>query len=306
MVGSGIWYNIKMQEDDYLNTLNLQDHLANGYNPEDEDAHYALEESEDTYTLVFRFNSRKLQEDGLTEDELLQPMRAFAKEKGDIQEIKPGIFQSTGKDAYALIYMSVPKLTYQNIKILVYLEKWKIYNRHKISDARTDSISWFMKREPQRMVELGLDKVVMEKEAVSEIMEELPIGYDPEDEDAHYALEESEDTYTLVFRFNSRKLQEDGLTEDELLQPMRAFAKEKGDIQEIKPGIFQSTGKDAYALIYMSVPKLTYQNIKILVYLEKWKIYNSYEISDVLIDSIEWFKKDSPEIIKELNLGGIC
>ena len=144
-----------MKGGECLKMISSQDYLPIGYDAADEDIHYALEENEDTYTLVFRFDDVKLRMDNLSADVLLQPMRTFAKDNG-IQEVKTGIFQSAGKDAFALLTMIVPKICYGNIQILKYLSKWKMYNRYEISDAKTASISWFMNQEPQSMAELGL------------------------------------------------------------------------------------------------------------------------------------------------------
>lgn len=74
-------------------------------------------------TLSFIFDKEKVLAAGLTEDELLAPMREHAKKYG-ISEDEYGVFSKDGEDAYCVLGMAVPELVKLNSRYVDFLKEW--------------------------------------------------------------------------------------------------------------------------------------------------------------------------------------
>ena len=78
-------------------------------------------------TLTFDLDYEKMKQDGITEDDMLHPMREHAKKYG-IEEISNGVFTMDGKDALTSIMIYVTKKTDEDHDYIKYL---KMYNHQK-------------------------------------------------------------------------------------------------------------------------------------------------------------------------------
>ena len=96
---------------------------------------------------------------------------------------------------------------------------------------------------------------------------------------------------TLEFVFNPKKITEAGLTEDELLAPMREYAV-KWNIDEPKTGFFQKDGENALCDLCMFVVKYPKKDMKFVTYLDKWVLDSGDEIDDCIEATYDMFKRE--------------
>ena len=95
---------------------------------------------------------------------------------------------------------------------------------------------------------------------------------------------------TLTFVFDKNKVAAAGLTEDELLSPMREYAK-KNDISEDKEGVFSKDGSDALCLLTMFVTRFTRKNLDYISYFEEWTLNVDGEVEDCISETLKWYEK---------------
>ena len=100
----------------------------------------------------------------------------------------------------------------------------------------------------------------------------------------------------LTFIFDHEKVVSVGTSEEELLRPMRDYAKKYGVSEE--DGVFSKDGEDAFCILTMVIPKLAKNNVKLLYTLEKWTLNVDGE-EDCLETSINWLKKNNPQLLDE-------
>ena len=104
---------------------------------------------------------------------------------------------------------------------------------------------------------------------------------------------------TLTFVFNPEKVASVGSSEDELLKPMRDYAR-KYDISEDEYGVFSKDGEDAFCILTMVIPKLAKNNVKLLNALEQWTLNVDGEQEDCIQPSINWFKTHKPHLMADI------
>lgn len=75
--------------------------------------------------LEFVFDKEKIMQAGLTESELLQPMREHARKYG-ITEIEQGVFAKDGENALCAIMMFIPEIVATDRSYIELLEKWTL------------------------------------------------------------------------------------------------------------------------------------------------------------------------------------
>lgn len=95
---------------------------------------------------------------------------------------------------------------------------------------------------------------------------------------------------SLRFVFNKEKVAAAGLTEDELLQPMRDHAK-KYDIAEPEEGFFTKSGEDAMCQIGMFIINMTKKDHKYVTYFDSWIFDVDGEEGDCIEDTYKWYRK---------------
>lgn len=91
---------------------------------------------------------------------------------------------------------------------------------------------------------------------------------------------------TLTFDFNKEKVERDGFTTDELLEPMRKHAKKWG-ISEPEYGVFAMDGENAMCDIGMFPVKISRANHAYISYFNSW----IFDVDGELEDCVEEIKK---------------
>lgn len=95
---------------------------------------------------------------------------------------------------------------------------------------------------------------------------------------------------TLTFVFNKDKVKEKGLTEEELLRPMREHAK-KYNIAEAEHGVFVKDGEDALCVLTMFVSNVTYEDKEYVKFFDEWILDVDGEKEDCITETLKWYKK---------------
>jgi len=95
----------------------------------------------------------------------------------------------------------------------------------------------------------------------------------------------------LTFIFNKDRLTEANKSENELLSPMREFAKQNG-IRETSNGVFEIDGNDAFALLGGFVADITDEDHSYVTFLDKWELDVGGMIDDCIEDTLDWYKEE--------------
>lgn len=95
---------------------------------------------------------------------------------------------------------------------------------------------------------------------------------------------------TLTFDFNKEKVERDGFTTDELLEPMREHAKKWG-ISEPEYGFFAMDGENALCDMTMFVVQIAKSNHAYISYLQKWILDIDGEIEDCIDEVKKMYAK---------------
>lgn len=101
---------------------------------------------------------------------------------------------------------------------------------------------------------------------------------------------------TLTFDFDKEKVERDGLTTDELLQPMRDHARKWG-ISEPEYGVFAMDGENAMCNITMFVVQIADSNHAYISYLKKWILDIDGEIEDCIDEVKKIYAKKGIAIV---------
>ena len=106
---------------------------------------YSDKDEQQRTTLTFQFDLEAVGKAGLTTDELLEDMRAYAKEWG-IKEISYGVFEKTGKDAMAMLVGYAVRKGKSEPEFLNYLTSWIADIDGTIEDCKKEIIAHREKR----------------------------------------------------------------------------------------------------------------------------------------------------------------
>ena len=95
----------------------------------------------------------------------------------------------------------------------------------------------------------------------------------------------------LTFVFNQDKLNKANKSENDMLSPMREYAKEHGII-ETSTGVFEMEGNDAFALLGGFVADITDEDHTYVTFLDKWELDVSGIVDDCIEDTLDWYKEE--------------
>ena len=95
---------------------------------------------------------------------------------------------------------------------------------------------------------------------------------------------------TLEFVFNQDKIKSKGLSEDELLAPMREFAV-KWDIEEPRVGFFQKDGENALCDFCMFVMDYPLKDKEFVTYLDAWTLDADGELDDCIAETYDMYRE---------------
>ena len=96
---------------------------------------------------------------------------------------------------------------------------------------------------------------------------------------------------TITFDLDYEKMKQDGITEDDMLHPMREHAKKYG-IEEISNGVFTMDGKDALTSIMIYVTKKTDEDHDYIKYLKTWILERDFHVEDCKIETIKIYREE--------------
>ena len=95
----------------------------------------------------------------------------------------------------------------------------------------------------------------------------------------------------LTFVFNQDRMAAENKTENDLLSPMRIFAKEHG-IEETSTGVFELDGNNAFALLGGFVADITDEDHSYVKFLDKWELDVGGIIDDCIEDTLDWYREE--------------
>ena len=95
----------------------------------------------------------------------------------------------------------------------------------------------------------------------------------------------------LTFVFNNDMLRKENKSIDDLLYPMREFAKKNG-IMETSSGVFEIDGNGAFALLGGFVADITDVDHSYVTFLDKWELDVGGIVDDCIEDTLEWYKEE--------------
>lgn len=95
----------------------------------------------------------------------------------------------------------------------------------------------------------------------------------------------------LTFVFNQEKLNAAHKSENDLLSPMREYAKENG-IKELSIGVFEKDGSDAFALLGGFVADITDEDHAYVTFLDKWELEVGGIVDDCIEETLDWYKEE--------------
>jgi hypothetical protein len=97
---------------------------------------------------------------------------------------------------------------------------------------------------------------------------------------------------SLTFVFNEEKVKNAGLTEEELLKPMREHAR-KYDISETSKGVFKKDGEHALCVLTMIIPRITKKNPWYVNLMSEWTLDVDGEKEDCIETTHRWVKESN-------------
>ncbi|MBO4390219.1 MAG: hypothetical protein J5825_05125 [Lachnospiraceae bacterium] len=100
-------------------------------------------------TLSFEFDKDQIERAGITEEDLLRPMRNIAR-RDNIVELEYGVFGMEGSDALCIVSMAVLELDRADKRYIEYLKSWRLTTE----DSSEDCVKEIRKLR-ERKIEIG-------------------------------------------------------------------------------------------------------------------------------------------------------
>lgn len=95
-------------------------------------------------TLTFNLDYDKMAKEGITEADMLDPMREHSK-KYKIDEISNGVFAKDGEDALCVLMMYVIEKSDEQADYIRYLKSWILDTGHEVEDCKQELIKIYKK-----------------------------------------------------------------------------------------------------------------------------------------------------------------
>lgn len=102
---------------------------------------------------------------------------------------------------------------------------------------------------------------------------------------------------TLTFNLDYEKMNRDGITENEMLDPMREHSKKYG-ISETSKGVFAAGGENALCDIMIYVMKMAADSSEYIRYFRTWILTTAAGSEDCKQEMIRHYQKDGIEYIE--------
>lgn len=111
-----------------------------------------MEENEEKYeggdyvvTLKFDLDYDIMSREGITEDDMLDPMREHARKHG-IEEIRKGVFAKDGENALCVIMMYVTDITRKRTDYVKYIKSWLLDTGNEVEDCKQEVLRLYKKK----------------------------------------------------------------------------------------------------------------------------------------------------------------
>ena len=95
----------------------------------------------------------------------------------------------------------------------------------------------------------------------------------------------------LTFVFNPDKLNAANKSIDDMLFPMREYAKANGII-ESSTGVFELEGSDSFAMLEGFVADITDEDHDYVTFLDKWELDVGGIIDDCIKETLDWYRDE--------------
>lgn len=95
----------------------------------------------------------------------------------------------------------------------------------------------------------------------------------------------------LTFVFNQEKLSSANKSENDMLSPIREYARANGII-ESSTGVFELEGGDAFALLGGFVADITEEDHSYVTFLDKWELDVGGIADDCIEDTLDWYREE--------------
>lgn len=102
---------------------------------------------------------------------------------------------------------------------------------------------------------------------------------------------------TLTFDLDYEKMSRDGITENDILNPMREHSKKYG-ISEMSKGVFTVDGENALCDIMIYVMKMAADSSEYIRYLKTWILTTAGGSEDCKQEMIKHYQKEGIEYIE--------
>lgn len=103
---------------------------------------------------------------------------------------------------------------------------------------------------------------------------------------------------TLTFDLDYDKMKRDGITEDDMLKPMREHARKYG-IEETSKGVFSMDGENALCSLTIFVSRTTRKDLKYVTYFKNWILDVDGETEDCIAETLEWYRENEIKIMEK-------
>lgn len=94
------------------------------------------------YTLIFDLDYEKMERDGITEADMLEPMREHARKYG-IEETRKGVFSMDEEKAMCALMIFVIDIEDKDTSYIRYLKTWKMVNERGYEDCKEETIKYY-------------------------------------------------------------------------------------------------------------------------------------------------------------------
>lgn len=103
---------------------------------------------------------------------------------------------------------------------------------------------------------------------------------------------------TLTFDLDYDKMKRDGITEDDMLKPMREHARKYG-IEETSKGVFSMDGENALCSLTIFVSRTTRKDLKYVTYFKNWILDVDGETEDCIAETLVWYRENEINIMEK-------
>ena len=96
-------------------------------------------------TLTFNLDYDKMKRDGISESDMLEPMRKYSSQYG-VSETDKGVFSAEGENALCIMMKYVMEKARKSTDYIIYLKSWILDTGTEVEDCKTEMIKLYKKK----------------------------------------------------------------------------------------------------------------------------------------------------------------